>query len=158
MDSNPHPIYFLFIVMMTFAILTSYTLTFLRTFQACTKTFTIFLFTLRLFARAFTLRNKGWNVFEKSRIPIVSNLFSLINFLFIFCFIPTTYTDTVFATGLSTSETFTIQFKTVYFCTFTALYLSFVLDLYSSRRIYRETLSWHSWRICLIQKTVEKIS
>lgn len=131
-NSYAHPIYFLIIVMVKFTILTPYTFTFLRTFQTCTKTLTIFLFTLRLFACTFSQRNECWNVFEKSRISIICDLFSLIYFFLIFGFIPTTYTYTVFATSPSTSETLTIKFKTVYFCTFTSLYLSFVFNLYRS--------------------------
>lgn len=128
----PHPVNFLIIMVMTFTILTSYTFTFLGTFQTRTKTFTVLLFTLRLFTGAFAQRNEGGNVFEKSWISVICYLFGLIYFLLIFRFIPTAYTDTVFVAGPSAGETLAIKFKTVYFCTFTALCLSFVFNLHGS--------------------------
>lgn len=116
-----HRVHSVVILVLALAVLAAQALALLSTFESCAVALAIFFSALRLFTGAFSHWHKGWHILKKSRVSIIGYLFGKVYLLVFAFFVPTTSADTVLIACAPSSKAFTIQFQTIYFCTFTAL-------------------------------------
>ena len=121
MNLNFHPWPFEIVIHIWLTIMAVTTFAVVSALESCIVAFTVFFPALRFLTCAPPSRYDSWNPIKIVGMPVINQLFSVVNFLHVFFVVLACYANATWIASFSLSETFTVQFQAIDFCAFTAL-------------------------------------